>query len=215
MKPYYDDGAGRVIYCADCRDVLPLLEKADLCLTDPPYGIDYGRSGGFNAECGWGPWRENVSWDQQRPEKEIFDLVLKSSRHQIIWGANYFSDFLPPSMGWLVWNKGQRNFSLADGELAWTSMEKALRIADISRAEAILDVKQHPTQKPLRLMTFCLNYAIKNGGKIRSVVDPFLGSGTTLRACKDLNLACTGIELEEKYCEIAARRLQQEVFEFN
>lgn len=189
MKPYYDDGKGRKIYHGDCREILPALPKCDLVLTDPPYGIDYGCAGGFSTSHGWGPWRDNVTWDKHRPDKNIFALIFEISKTQIIWGGNYFSDFLPPSMGWIVWNKGQRNFSLADGELAWTSMSKALRIVDISRAVAMLDIKQHPTQKPLGLMKFCLNFAIKNSGEIKSTIDPFMGSGTTLRAAKDLNLA--------------------------
>lgn len=217
MKPYYDDGKGIVIYHGDCLEILPTLPKVDLILTDPPYGIDYGRSGGFNASHGWGPWRENVSWDQNRPTAAIFTTMLLQCTNAIIWGGNYFADFLPPKMGWIVWNKGQRDFSLADGELAWTTFDKALRIADISRAEARLDVKQHPTQKPLRLMTYCFNYALRNvmGGGISTVCDPYAGSGTTLRAAKDLGLKATGIEMEEKYCEIIASRLEQSVFNFD
>lgn len=134
---------------------------------------------------------------------------------QIIWGGNYFADVLPPKMGWLVWNKMQREFSLADGELAWSSYEKALRIADISRGAALQDGKQHPTQKSVELMRWCLSYADRAGGKqIETVLDPFAGSGTTGRACKDLGRKCVMIEREEAYCEIAAKRMGQEVFKF-
>lgn len=106
----------------------------------------------------------------------------------------------------------QRDFSLADAELAWTSYDKATRIADISRGKALQDVKQHPTQKSLELMMFCIAYADRSGGKkIETILDPFGGSGTTARACKDLQRKCVLIEREEKYCEIAVQRMSQEV----
>lgn len=115
-------------------------------------------------------------------------------------------------MGWLVWNKMQRDFSMSDGELAWTSYEKALRIADISRGKALTDGKEHPTQKSLDLMTWCIDYADRAGGKqIETILDPFGGSGTTARAAKNMNRKCVLIEQNEKYCEIAARRMEQEV----
>ena len=126
--------------------------------------------------------------------------------------ARYFTDCLPPRMGWLVWNKMQRDFSFADGELAWSSYDKALRIADISRGKALTDGKEHPTQKSLELMRWCIDYAEKAGGKrIETILDPFAGSGTTGRAAKDLGKRAVLIEREERYCEIAARRLAQDV----
>jgi DNA modification methylase len=207
-KPYYEDSqAGIVIYHGDCREILPHLPKVDLVLTDPPYGIDYGRSGGFSASHGWGPWRENVSWDASRPPKELFDLMMLGSVSQIIWGGNYFTDFLPPTMQWLIWDKGQRDFSLADCEIAWSSQKKASRIFNYHRGAAILDGKAHPTQKPLALMKWCLGFH----KDAETIIDPFCGSGTTLRAAKDLGRRCIGVEIEEKYCEIAAERLRQEV----
>lgn len=208
MKPYYEDSAVK-IYLGDCREILPQLEiePTTAVVTDPPYGIDYGRAGGFSASHGWGPWRENVSWDQKRPDKSIFDLLRSISNVQVVWGGNYFTDYLPPSMGWLIWDKGQRNFSLADCELAWTSLERAARIFDYPRGRALLDGKQHPTQKPVALMVWCLNYI----GNRQFILDPFMGSGTTLRAAKDLGRKAIGIEICEVYCEIAAKRMAQEV----
>ena len=176
-------------------------------MTDPPYGIDYGRAGGFNASHGWGPWRENVSWDEQRPSREVFDAMREASQEQIIWGGNYFTDYLPPSMRWLVWDKGQRDFSLADCEFAWTSQNKAARIFNYPRAKAMQDGKEHPTQKPIALIEWCLSFV----PKAETIVDPFLGSGTTAVACIRTGRQCIGIELEEKYCEIAARRCDREL----
>jgi len=205
MKPYYEH-AGITIYHGDCREILPTLPKVDLVLTDPPYGIGAGREKPHNG------WRDYGidDWDDARPTKDTMDKILSSCKNSIIWGGNYFSDMLPPSMGWLVWDKGQRDFSLADGELAWTSYERALRIKTISRGRALRDVKQHPTQKSLEILIWCIECADKSG-KIDTILDPFMGSGTTLRAAKDLGRKAIGIEIEEKYCEIAVRRLGQEV----
>jgi DNA modification methylase len=206
IEPYFQDDSC-TIYLGDCREILPTLEPVDLVLTDPPYGIDYGKSGGFSASHGWGPWRENVSWDAERPPREIFTLLLAAGRNHIIWGGNYFTDYLPPTMQWLIWDKGQRDFSLADCEMAYSSQWKASRIFNYGRGKAVQDGKEHPTQKPLALILWCLGFY----RDAQTILDPFMGSGTTLRAAKDLGRKCIGIEIEEKYCEIAARRLQQQV----
>ena len=176
-------------------------------VTDPPYGIDFGRAGGFSASHGWGPWREKVAWDTQRPERAIFDAMLACSRHQIIWGGNYFTDYLPPTMQWLIWDKGQRNFSLADFEIAWSSQEAASRIVTIPRAVARLDGKEHPTQKPLDLMMWCIEKIPAPASK--EILDPFMGSGTTGVAAVKLGCKFIGIEIEPKYFDIACRRIEE------
>ena len=209
MKPYYEH-AGITIYHGDCREILPQLEPVDLVLTDTPYGIDFGKAGEFCASHGWGPWRENVEWDKERPSLETISIVLNAATNAIIWGGNYFADMLPPSMGWLAWDKGQNDFSLADFELAWTSYPKAARRCRYARGKALKDGKCHPTQKPLEVFRWCIQQADKHS-KNHTILDPFMGSGTTLRAAKDLNRRAVGIEIEEKYCELAARRLSQEV----
>ena len=209
-EPYYEH-AGITIYHGDCREILPQLPKVDLLLTDPPYGINFGKQGSFSASHGWGPWRENTSWDTDRPSKEVFTLLIKAAINSIIWGGNYFADLLPPSMGWLVWDKGQKDFSCADFEMAWTSYWKASRRCFYPRAKALQDGKKHPTQKPLEVIKFCLLWYDKHNGINEFIIDPFMGSGTTLRAAKDLGRQAIGIEIEEKYCEIAAKRLSQEV----
>lgn len=209
MQPYYDH-AGITIYNGDCREIMPQLPKVDLVLTDPPYGIDFGRQGSFSASHGWGPWRENTSWDSSRPSPETFTLMAMSGDNLIIWGGNYFADLLPPSMGWIVWDKGQKGFSCADFEMAWTSYQVAARRLFYPRAKALRDGKQHPTQKPLAVIQFCINYADKTK-QAETILDPFMGSGTTLVAAKQLGRKAIGIEIEEKYCEIAAKRLSQEV----
>ena len=209
LKPYYNHN-GICIFHGDANQILPSIETIDLILTDPPYGIDFGESGGFSSSSGWKFSRGNSPWDKERPKKETFDKILNAAPEICIWGGNYFADLLPPSMGWLIWDKGQRNFSLSDAELAWTSRNNAVRIFEYSRGAAVNDGKEHPTQKPLALMKWCLTFFPDS----QIVCDPFMGSGTTLRAAKDLNKQAIGIEIEERYCEIAAKRLSQEVFDF-
>ena len=211
-KIYFQDD-DVVIYNADCRDILPLLpdKSIDLVLTDPPYGI--GADASAHSAHGTHGWKDygDTNWDNERPSKVVFTELFRVSSHQIIWGGNYFIDYLYPSMGWLVWDKGQRDFSLADGELAWTSFQNALRIYSVPRSVALRDGKQHPTQKSQEIMNFSILYADRNGGEVKTILDPFLGSGTTAYSAKKLGRKCIGIEISEKYCEIARNRLRQSV----
>jgi site-specific DNA-methyltransferase (adenine-specific) len=205
MKPYFEFG-GISIYHGDSREILPKLGRFDLLLTDPPYGINADRDRNC-AKNGWVDYGSS-GWDKEPVSDELLALCRSKAEASVIWGGNYFD--LPISMGWLVWDKGQRDFSLADGELAWTDQNRALRIFTFSRAAALQDGRSHPTQKPLVLMKWCLTFF----PLAKSVLDPFMGSGTTLRAAKDAGLTAVGIEREEKYCEIAAKRMAQEVMEF-
>lgn len=208
MKPYYSH-AGIQIFHGDCREILPSLPKVDLLLTDPPYGIGRDGMGASTSSHGGRKAYEFDGWDEAAPDGETFSSLLSAAQDHIIWGANYFPQHLPPSMGWLVWDKAQR-IAQSDGELAYTSRNAALRIFDMNRVALMLDGAAHPTQKPLALMKWCLSLF----PEAKSVLDPFLGSGTTLVAAKAMGMTGAGIEAEEKYCEIAAKRLAQEVFEF-
>ena len=190
------------LYLGDCMDILPTLPKVDAVITDPPYGIGADSHAG-SSNNGWTQWDVN-GWDLQRPEKKIFDAIRNISKQQIIWGGNYFTDYLPPTMQWLVWDKGQRGFSLADGEFAWSSQQAAARIFNYSRAEALKDGKQHPTQKPVALMLWCID---KTKGNV--VLDPFMGSGTTGVAAIQMGRKFIGIEREPKYFDIACKRIEQ------
>jgi hypothetical protein len=127
--------------------------------------------------------------------------MREKARWLIIWGGNYYD--LPPSPCWFAWDKGQRDFTFADGELAWTNLEKAVRFLTVPRGELVAEGKEHPTQKPLRLMEWCLDHA----PKADTVCDPFMGSGTTGVACVQLGKAFTGIERERKYFDIACERI--------
>ncbi len=196
---------GQRLILGDCLEILPTLGRFDAVVTDPPYGIDYGRAGGFSASHGWGKWRENVAWDTERPAPEVFAAIRDGSKEQIIWGGNYFADLLPPSMRWLAWDKGQRDFSLADMELAWTSQQKAARVFAYARGKAVKDGKKHPTQKPVALMEWCLGFL----PDAKTILDPFMGSGTTLVACQRMGRSGTGIELDPGYFETACRRVEE------
>lgn len=207
IKPYYEDEFC-TIYNADCRAVLPQLEPVDLVLTDPPYGINAARDR-KSQKHGWVDYPCN-GWDLARPSKEAFDLILLMGQKVIIWGGNYFTDFLPPSSKWLIWDKGQTDFSLADAEIAWCSWSGAIRRKVLPRSRALQDGKQHATQKSLEVIKWCIGQA----GQVETILDPFMGSGTTLRAAKDLGLKAVGIEIERKYCDIAIERLRQQAFQW-
>ncbi len=195
------------LLCGDStksEDVERLMngEKADLMLTDPPYGINHGKSGSFKASHGWSKNREKVLWDQERPTRETIISALNRAHSSIIWGGNYFADYLPPSMGFFIWDKGQRDFSLADCEMAWRSEQKAARIFSFSRAKALQDGKEHPTQKPVALFVWCIEQI--EGAK--TIFDPFLGSGTTLIAAEQLGRKCYGMEISPQYCDVIVKR---------
>ena len=180
------------LWLGDCRDVLPQLGKVDAVVTDPPYGI------GIAAN----PVRqkhEKMDWDSAPPDSTVFDLIRQSSQHQIIWGGNYFG--LPPSQGFLVWDKKQpEDFSLAMCEMAWMSKAQP---AKIWRQSVLSYEKNHPTQKPTPLMEWCIRLI-----GAQSVLDPFMGSGTTGVACAKLGRKFIGIEIEPKYFDIACRRIE-------
>lgn len=206
MNRIYHQESAVTIYHGDCRQIVPLLGRFDLLLTDPPYGIGRDGSKRTTSRHGGRKSYDFLGWDAERPETWLIQMLIDQTDKHIIWGGNYFVDSLAPTMKWLVWDKGQR-ICQSDGELAWTSLEGALRIYTLNRVELITDVAQHPTQKPEKLMRWCIEQA----GEVQTILDPFAGSGTTGRAAKDLGKKCVLIEREERYCEIAAKRLSQEV----
>lgn len=194
------------LYLGDCREVLPHLPKVDLVLTDPPYGIGAGSgTGGNNAAKAkdYGP----DTWDKTTPPAWLFGLMQEMSKHQIIYGGNYF--VLPPSSCWLVWDKDNSG-NFADAELAWTNMQKAVRLKKY-RWNGMLqedmknkEIREHPTQKPVPVMEWSLSHAPES----KTVADPFMGSGTTGVACANMGKTFYGIEREPKYFDIACKRIE-------
>lgn len=215
MTPYYQDSAV-TIYHGDCREILPTLGKFDLLLTDPPYGIkrDKGMGGGGYDGFGVGAKRTpkvyDASWDDEAPSREVFSLALGGAKTHIIWGGNYFTESLPQQCKWLVWDKEQTMPSYSDAELAWTSLDGvAVKMKRLSGngLMAVEKERKHPTQKPLDLMLWCIQLA----GDVTTILDPWAGSCTTGRAAKDLGKKAVLIEREERYCEVGAKRMAQEV----
>ena len=148
------------------------------------------------------------SWDDAPPDSWLLDMLRSRTRYQCIFGGNYFA--LPASSCWLVWDKENGENDFADCELAWTNWATAVRRKrhmwhGMLRKDN--EERYHPTQKPLAVMSWAIGLCPERPS---TVFDPFMGSGTTLRACKDLGIRAVGIEREEKYCEIAARRMGQE-----
>lgn len=221
MQPYYEQD-GITIFCADCRDVLDEWEGLrtqpfDLLLTDPPYGIGVAKTGRVGS---WRRTKSNgfavldatdfgeVTWDGDTCA-DVIPRLLELSRFQIVFGGNYYE--LPPSRCWLVWDKANEGTDFADCELAWTNLDQAVRKLTfrwngmLQGAGVPKEPRLHPTMKPEPV----IRWTILQSPASANILDPFMGSGTTLVAAKRLGKQATGIEREERYCEIAANRLRQ------
>lgn len=194
------------LYLGDCRKVMPLLGPVDAVVTDPPYGIgeggDKNRSRGKLAPVGQ---YKSDQWDHKTADEEIA-LALAIAKFAIVFGGNYYD--LPPSSCWLVWDKQNGNNDFADCELAWTNLNKAVRRivwqwnGMIRRGN---EPRFHPTQKPLGVMDWCLTHV----PDAQTVLDPFMGSGTTIVACAKAKKKAIGIEQDPEYFEIACKRVEE------
>jgi site-specific DNA-methyltransferase (adenine-specific)/modification methylase len=216
MKPYYEDSAVKIFH-GDCREIVPTLGIFDLLLTDPPYGIaldtDNSRfSGGTTgnmAKRGNGPGvgaGVPVFGDDEPFDPSWLTALADKS---IIWGWHCFPDKLPRGscLVWIKRNDAAFGSFLSDAETAWFSRGHGVYCRRDLSNNAIANERVHPTQKPLSLMTWCIGLA----GDVQTILDPFAGSCTTARAAKDLGRKCVCIEREERYCEIGAKRISQEV----
>ena len=193
---------GVEVWLGDCREVLPQLGRVDAVVMDPAYGINAARTRNSQRN-GWRDY-DAPGWDKSRTPPETVSLAVAAGKHAIVWGGNYWADILPPTSKWLAWDKGQTDFSLADFELAWCSFDGAARRLTYSRSKAMQDGKEHPTQKPVEVMQWCIE---KLPAGVRSILDPFMGSGTTGVAAVKLGRRFTGIEIEPRYFDIARRRI--------
>lgn len=194
-------GDARLIL-GDCLEILPTLPKVDAVVTDPPYGIAELWSKG-SEKHGWRKANAEAvlrnQWDDKPLDVGACAAILGAANDAVIWGGNYFP--LPQSRCWFVWNKPERGFSLAEAELAWTTKDAVVRVWDGPRSES---GREHPTQKPVGLMAWCL----KQLPESQTILDPFMGSGTTGVACAQLGRKFIGIEIEPKYFDIACKRIE-------
>ena len=190
-------GDCRLIH-GDCREVLPTLPPCDLILTDPPYGIGINKSHRLATSRG----HVGETWDDKPVPQWLMLMLQDLSRDLIVWGGNYYK--MGPARCFLIWDKQNDGRDFADREMAWTSIDSVARIFR-KRPMNMDGGKEHPTQKPLALMRWCISLV----PDALTVCDPFLGSGTTGVACAEMGLHFTGIERERKYFDIAVRRIEQ------
>jgi DNA modification methylase len=184
---------GQRLILGDCLSVMPLLGKVDAVVTDPPYGIGITSSNRLAVSRGLG----GKSWDE-RPA----DLSALPNVPSIIWGGNYFER--PPTRAPLVWDKNNADRDFADFEMAWTNLDMVARRI-VLRPMNMDGGKVHPTQKPIRVMEWCLGFL----PDARTILDPFMGSGTTLVACQRLGRQGIGIEIDPDYFDIACKRVDE------
>jgi site-specific DNA-methyltransferase (adenine-specific)/modification methylase len=210
MSPYYEHG-GIQIFLGDCREVLPTLGAFDLVVTDPPYGIAVTVSDKTARDRPWLAQLGPIAGDEL-PFDPAPLLALGISA--ILWGANHYASRLPDSKGWLAWDKATRNgldLKHAEIELAWSNCIARPRAFRHMWSGPYRDsergTRYHPTQKPVALMSWCLALV----PEAKTVLDPYMGSGPVARACKDAGRRYVGIEIDERYAEIAAKRCAQEV----
>ena len=206
-----------VLLCGDCLEVMKEIpdECVNLVLTDPPYGIGVDKMGyvkGGGKRSGRGSARKTVfkSYNDVLLTKDYFDLMLKVGKNQIIWGGNYYIDYLHSTRCILVWYKRDRLpiRSFADCEIAWTSFDKSSMVFNCRWDGFIRDSREkrteHPTQKALEVFKWCVT---EFSNECDLILDPFLGSGTTAVACEKLNRKWIGIEINPDYCEITKERI--------
>jgi DNA modification methylase len=186
----------------DCLEVMRELDPVDAVVTDPPYGIARDHLKASDKGEWSSLYSKQIEWDDEAPQQSVEVAMSKSNGRGIVWGGNYFN--LPPVRGWLIWDKMQWHTS-GHAELAWTSCDMPIRDFKYSRAQLSSDGKQHPTQKPVALMEWCLGFL----PDAETILDPFMGSGTTLVACAKLGRKGIGIELDPDYFEIACRRVEE------
>ena len=203
------------LYNDDCMNVMKTFKdkQFDLAIVDPPYGIGESNKQRKNAPCSrWKSAKNDIpyqkkEWDNAIPTAEYWEQLFRVSKNQIVWGGNYMTEYLPPKMGWIFWDKKTGESDFSDGELAWTSFNKALRKFEWMWSgfkKQRPEERIHPTQKPVKLYEWILmNYA-KEGDKI---LDTHFGSLSIGIACHDLGFELTAIELDKDYYEAGKKRL--------
>jgi DNA modification methylase len=200
VKKSQSIGNAVTIFLGDCREILPTLGRIDAIITDPPYGIEGTWEGGRSH--GWGKYSlEAKGWDA-RPTW-LVDWLGPVDVPKVIWGGQYFQ--LPASGSWLVWDKLVRQFTSGHCELAWTNLGNPVRAFNFAHGQLASEGKHHPTQKPASLMRWCVDMLPKD---VEVILDPFMGSGSTGVAAVRAGKRFIGIEIDERYYDIALRRIE-------
>ena len=194
------------LYLGDCRDILPTLPKVDAVVTDPPYGIGADKGAGKSADK-WAAFTGDARWDDSPIPEGLMAAVRAAGKWQIIFGGNYYA--AAPTSCWLVWDKANGANDFADCELAWTNLPKAVRLIrymwnGMLRAHGE-PRGDHPTQKPVGVMKWCISHIPEPG---KTILDPFMGSGTTGVAAVQMGRRFIGIERDRRYFDIACRRIE-------
>jgi DNA modification methylase len=196
------------LYLGDCRDILPTLPKVDAVVTDPPYGI--GEAAGKNRSRGLLAQSKDYgddTWDDTPIDAETIAKIVEKARFSVIFGGNYY--LLPPTSCWLVWDKENGDTDFADCELAWTNIPKAVRRIRYMWHGMLRANKEqrgdHPTQKPVGVMKWAIGHVPPPA---ETILDPFMGSGTTGVAAVQMGRSFIGIEREPKYFDIACKRIE-------
>ncbi len=217
MSPRKEVIGPHELWLGDCREILPTLGKVDACVTDPPYGIGEAAGKAATRTSGLASRKRDASryqrdygvasWDDDTADEEVA-LAVSLAKWSIVFGGNYYD--LPPTSCWLVWDKLNGDTDFADCELAWTNLPKAVRRIRFlwngcMRRERDIP-REHPTQKPVDVLKWCIEHLPDNA---TTILDPFMGSGTTGVACVKLGRKFIGIEIEPKYFDIACRRIEQ------
>jgi len=185
------------LWLGDCSVILPTMDRVDAVVTDPPYGISITKSNRLAVSRGMG----GGDWDDSAPDPSLVSSIVAHGDKAILWGGNYFG--LPAARCFLIWDKQNEGRDFADIEMAWTNIDAVARIFRL-RPMNMDGGKQHPTQKPIKLMTWCIDQL----GGAQVILDPFMGSGSTGVAAVQMGRKFIGIEREPKYFEIAVRRIE-------
>lgn len=213
----FEQGFENIVYNCDCLELMREMVRqgivVDWLITDPPYGINYTDMTKGGGICKRRNYTEK-KWDKKRISKEYFELMFKVSKNQIIFGGNYYTDYLPPTKSWIVWDKrcdDKYRCDYADCELAWCSKGVARVFHYIYNGMLQGDMKNkderfHPTQKPTQLIIQLINYYTKEGDLI---FDPFMGSFTTAVCCHKTGRRYLGAELDKEYFDKGSERLNK------
>ena len=202
-----------IVFNEDCVEGMKRYPDKyfEVACVDPPYGINVGK---MTLGSGKHKFKKGKSWDNEIPNGEYWKELFRVSKNQVVWGGNYFTQYLPPSPHWIVWDKKNPNLSFAEGELIWMSFGKNLRIVKFYSANPEDGGKIHPTQKPVSLYTWLFNNYTEKGDKI---LDTHLGSGSSRMAAYTLNLPFVGFEIDSEHYQDQEKRFkdfisQQQIF---